>query len=171
MLVGLGNLWMQVDIDDISHLSHVIGISVEDVNDILQFSDLTGRTGVRIMWANWSSLLHLNIDTRVARNAYGKNIYWFHVRKLDDLTEPSSTPNDFNQTENYDEFIESVEQEHGSRYWLRNRRLPADVAGVLQNCRLHKENILEQEEAGSEIHSSSFKRNASCALPAHISAW
>ena len=108
MLVGLGNLWMQVDIDDISHLSHVIGISVEDVNDILQFSDLTGRTGVRIQ-------LNLKFDTRLARNADGgKQIRWFHVSNLDDLTEPSSSPNDFNH---YDAFIESVEQEHGSRYW------------------------------------------------------
>ena len=50
--------------------------------------------------------------------------------------------------------------------------LPAgDVAGVLQNGKLHKENIREQEEAGSEIYRSSLKRNASCALPAHISAW
>ena len=50
LLSGLGKLWMQVDIDDISHLSHVAGISVEDVKDILQFSDLTGPTGVRIKW-------------------------------------------------------------------------------------------------------------------------
>ena len=49
-LSGLGKLWMQVDIDDISHLSHVAGISVEDVKDILQFSDLTRPTGVRIKW-------------------------------------------------------------------------------------------------------------------------
>ena len=50
-------------------------------------------------------------------------------------------------------------------------RLPVDVACVLQSCKLHEENIREQEEAGSEIYSSSLKRNASCALPAHISAW
>ena len=68
---------------------------------------------------NWSSLLNLKVDTRLARNAYGdKQIRWFHVSNLDDLTEPFSSPNDFNQTENYDAFIESVEQEHGSRYWL-----------------------------------------------------
>ena len=138
---GLGKLWMQVDIDHISHLAHVVGISVEDVNDILQFSDLTGPTWVRIKWAKWSSLLNLNIDTRVAPNAYGKIINWFHVRNLDDLTEPSSSPNDFNQTENYDALIESVEQEHGTRYWLHNHRLPVDVAGVIQSCKLYKESL------------------------------
>jgi hypothetical protein len=97
LLSGLGKLWMQVDIDDISHLSHVVGISVEDVKDILQFSELTGPTGVRIKWANWSSLLNLKVDTRLARNADGgKQIRWFHVSNLDDLTEPSSSPKDFN---------------------------------------------------------------------------
>ena len=30
-------------------------------------------------------------------------------------------------------------------------RLPVDVAGVLQSCKLHEENIREQEEARSEI--------------------
>ena len=50
-------------------------------------------------------------------------------------------------------------------------RLPVDVACVLQSCKLHEENIREQEEARSEIYGSSLKGTASCALLVHISAW
>ena len=136
---------MQVDTNDKTHFANVLGISIADLDDILTFSNLTGASGARISWKKWSTLLNFRIDIRVTRQGWApdgsKKMTWFNVNNVEDVTAVISSPNDLGQAICYDSFIDAIEGKYGTRYWLHNHRLPVDVAGVIQSCKLYKESL------------------------------